>query len=67
MRPALMTPEVHLGARTLKAGGPGPLVMLTFRPIIGRSQGTRICRTNGEQDPAPMAGAIEANQHATRS
>ena len=67
LRPALMTPEVQLGARALKAGGPGPLVMLTFQPIMERSQGTRICRTNGEQGPAPMAGTIEVNQHATHS
>lgn len=53
LRPALMTPEVQLGARTLNAGGPGPPVMLTFRPILGRSQGTRIYRINREQGQPP--------------
>lgn len=48
-----MTPEAQLGARTLNAGGPGPLVMLTFRPILGWSQGTRIYRMNGEQGQPP--------------
>lgn len=45
-----MTPEVQLGARTLRAGGPGPLAMLKFRPVMEWSQGTRIFRTG----PQPM-------------